>query len=135
MTKEPIAKSPSGRVKRTPIGSRNILTVKDKDPNFHYRVVNTTDGSGSDRIQQFIEAGYEVVGNEVGDKRVDASSGLGSKPEFSVGQGTKAVVMKIPKEYYDEDQAIKQARIKATENTLKQSAKADYGSIDLNSNS
>jgi len=129
MTRELVSKSPSGRVKRTPIGQRNRLTVKDKDPNYFYRIVNTTDGSGSDRIEDFKEAGYEVVDNKVGDKRVDTTSGLGKNPDFSVGNGIKAVVMRIPREYYEEDQAAKMAHLKAVEDTMYQDAKADYGSI------
>lgn len=130
MTRELVSKSPSGRVKRTPIGQRNVLTVKDKDPNYHYRIVNTTDGKGNaDRIEKFKAAGYEVVGAEVGDKRVDSNSGLSTTSEFSVGNGIKAVVMRIPKEYYEEDQAAKMGQIKAQEETMYQDAKADYGSI------
>ncbi len=129
MTRELVTKSPSGRVKRTPLGRRNVLTVKDKDPNYHYRIVNTTDGRGSDRIEEFKEAGYEVVDNKVGDKRVDTSAGLGKNPEFSVGGGVKAVVMRTPREYHEEDQAAKMSHLKAQEDTMYQDAKADYGSI------
>ena len=32
--KEAIAKAPSGRPQRTPIGTRNVLTVEGKDPNY-----------------------------------------------------------------------------------------------------
>lgn len=129
MTRELVTKSPSGRVKRTPLGQRNRLTVKDKDPNFHYRIVNTTTGSGSDRIQEFKEAGWTVVDTEVGDKRVDTTSGLGKTSEISVGNGVKALVMRIPREYHDEDQAAKMAYLKEQEETMYQDAKADYGSI------
>lgn len=129
MTRELATKSPSGRVKRTPIGQRNRLTVKDKDPNYFYRIVNTTDGNGIDRIEEFKEAGYEVVDNTVGDKRVDNSTGIGKNPEFSVGGGVKAVVMRIPREYYEEDQSAKMAAIRAQEETMYQDAKADYGYI------
>ena len=71
------SKAPSGRVSRTPVGTRNILTVKGKDPNYVYRHVNDID----DRISMFQEAGYELVQDEsvvVGDKRVNAASSLGS---------------------------------------------------------
>lgn len=129
-TRELTAKSPSGRVKRTPLNQRNRLSIKDRDPNYHYRIVNTTDGHGFDRINDFLEAGYEVVSTSVGDKRVDQSAGLGSAPEFSVGQGTKAVVMRIKKEWYEEDMAAQQAVINAQEETMRRDArqKADYGS-------
>ena len=134
MTRELTTKSPSGRAKRTPLNVRNRLSVKDKDPNFHYRIVNTTDHNGADRIEAFKEAGYEIdpVNNgNVGDKRVDAAPGLGSTPEFSVGQGKKAIVMRIKREWYDEDQAAKLAQIKAQEETMYSDARkaADYGSF------
>lgn len=132
MAKEPITKSPSGRVRRTPITVRNRLTVKDKDPNFVYRIVNTTDAHGSDRISSFLEHGYELVEQaQVGDKRVDISAGLGSVSEFSVGQGKKAVVMRIRKDWYDEDQAAKLAQVNAVEQTMHRDSKADYGKIDI----
>lgn len=128
MSRELTPKSPSGRVKRTPITVRNRLAVRDQDPNYHYRIVNDIE----DRIEQFKEQGYEPVNaGPVGDKRVDTSTGLGSVPTFSVGQGTKAVVMRIKKEWYAEDQEAKDARVNATEETMRQDAKkaADYGSF------
>ena len=123
-----IAKSTSGRVKRTPLTVRNRLSVKNKEPGYVYRIVNDVD----DRIDELKEQGYEVdtanVG-KVGDKRVDVSTGLGSAPSFSVGQGVKAVVMRIKQEWYDEDQAMKLAQVRATEETMHKDSKADYGSI------
>lgn len=130
MSRELTSKSPSGRVKRTPITVRNRLSVKDQDPAYHYRVVNDVD----DRILQFKENGYEVVENtKVGDKRVDNASSLGSASAISVGQGTKAVVMRIRKDWFEEDQAAKLAQVKAVEDTMKQDAKkaSDYGSLDI----
>ena len=132
MTKELTTKSPSGRPKRTPIGQRNRLSVKDKDPNYVYRIVNTVDSRGNDRVAEFQESGYEVVdAGTVGDKRVDNARGVGSTPEFSVGQGTKAVVMRIKREWYDEDQKAKADQIKAVEETMHRDAKraADYGTF------
>lgn len=128
MSRELTPKSPSGRVKRTPIGTKNRLTVRDKDPNYVYRIVN----ADPDRLHAFKEAGYEAVNaGSLSDNRVDVPSGMGSVPEFAVGQGTKAVVMRIKREWYEEDQAQKQADIDALEATTKQEArqKADYGSI------
>ena len=132
MTRELTQKAQSVRTKRTPLNVRNRLSVKDKDPNYVYRIVNTSDSHGGDRIQDFIEHGYEVVENtKVGDKRVDSSAGLGSAPDFSVGQGKKAMVMRIKKEWFEEDQAAKLAQVDAGEETMRQDAKnrADYGSL------
>ena len=132
MTKELTVKSPSGRVKRTPLSVRNRLSVKDTDPAYIYRIVNTEDARGGDRIASFLEHGYELVENtKVGDKRVDISAGLGSTPAFSVGQGKKAVVMRIRKDWHAEDQQTKLDQIKATEETMYKTARADYGNIEV----
>jgi len=120
MAREPKAVALSGRVRRTPLNMRNKLTVKDRDPNYHYRIVNVKE----DRVEQFQEQGYEVVlTTPVGDKLIDAPSSLGSASEISVGGGLKAVVMRIPKEFYEEDQAMKQAQIDELEATMGSNAK------------
>lgn len=128
---ETIVKSPRGRVKRTPIAGRNRLSVKNQDPNFVYRIVNNVD----DRIDVFKENGWEPVlakETQVGDKRVEGTAPSGSVAEISVGQGTKAVVMKIKREWYDEDQAVKASQIDAIEQTMKEDAlRGNYGKLDL----
>ena len=130
MTKEAIAKAPAGRVTRTPIGTRNILTVKGKDPNYEYRIVNDVE----DRITQFQEAGYEVVQSEsveVGDKRAASGTSIGSAKTLSVGQGTKAYLMRIKKEWYTEDQQAKQGQVNEIERATQEKAlSGTYGSIE-----
>jgi hypothetical protein len=130
--KEAISKAPSGRPQRTPVGTRNILTVKGKDPAFEYRIVNDVD----DRIAQFLEAGYELVDDEtvqVGDKRVNAPTSLSSKSEISVGQGVKARVMRIKREWFEEDQARKLAHVAEIERATKEKAlEGTYGEIKMN---
>lgn len=118
--KEVIAKSPSGRAKRTPVGVRNILTVANKDPNFEYRIVNDT----GDRIAAFEDAGWELVeanAVRVGDKRVERTTPEGTKAQVSVGKGEKAFVMRIPKEFYKEDQEAKLQRVRQLEESIKPS--------------
>jgi hypothetical protein len=131
MTKEAIAKSPSGRVRRTPVGVRNVLTVGGKDPAYEYRIVNDT----GDRVEQFRAAGYEVVSAKdvtVGDRRVNAASAEGSAASVSVGAGVKGVVMRINKEWYAEDQARKQADVAQTEAATKADAlNGTYGKLDI----
>lgn len=129
MTRELTTKSPSGRVKRTPITVRNRLSLRERDPNYHYRIVNDTDG----RVDQFLERGWEVVKDaKVGDKRVENSTGVGSIPTVSVGQGIKGVVLRIKNEYYEEDQRAKLAEVDATEATMHQDARraSDYGTLE-----
>lgn len=129
--KDALSKEPSGRPQRTPVGQRNILTVKGKDPNYHYRIVNDID----DRIAQYKEAGYEIVLDNavsVGDKRVNAASAVGSGKQLSVGQGTKAYVMRIPKDWYNEDQTTKLAQVAAVEQATREKAlDGTYGELKL----
>ena len=109
------------KTKRVPIGGkRDILAVRNQDPNFVYRWVNDTPG----RIERFKEAGYEVVQQdvEIGHKTVDRGSKVGSAITRQVGGLLTAVCMRIPKEWYDEDQ-------KALENRNEQVAAALRGGL------
>lgn len=112
-------KAEVGRVRRTPIGARKKLSVENQDPNYHYRVVNVVDG----RTEDFIDRGYEIVPAKVGDKRVDSPSPVGSQSQISVGGGTKAVVMRIRKDWYDEDQKFKQTQVDSLETDMNNAAK------------
>lgn len=129
--KEAISKAPESRVKRTPIGTRNVLTVAGKDANYVYRIINDS----GDRVQEFMEAGYELVKDDsvkVGDKRVNKTSSEGSVSQVSVGQGQKAFVVRIKKEWYDEDQAQKQLRVDELENSTKAKAlDGTYGKLEI----
>jgi hypothetical protein len=125
-------KSLSGRVRRTPVGVRNVLTVGNKDANYEYRIVNDE----GDRVEQFKAAGYDVVSASdvtVGDRRINAATAEGSAAQVSVGGGMKAVVMRIKKEWYVEDQDAKIANIAATEAATKSEAVrgSDYGKLTL----
>lgn len=130
MEKESIAKSPRGRTTRTPVGVRNILTVRGKEPGYEYRIVNDS----GDRVQMFEEAGYEVVSASdviIGDKRVQKASPVGSRAEVSVGGGEKALVMRIRSDWHKEDQAAKQQRLHELESTMKKQAQSgNYGKIE-----
>lgn len=115
------------RPKRTPIGRRNVLTVNKRDPGFEYRWVNDEDG----RIQMFEEAGYEAVREptDVGDPKAGDASQMDSVCRKPVGGGTTAVLMKIPKEFYEEDQAAKEKQLAEKEKALLQEANGEgfYG--------
>lgn len=121
------------RVRRSSVnGGRNVLRVEGKDPDFEYRVVNDT----GDRIAQFEARGYEIVSDKtvkVGDRRVANPTAEGSPVQVSVGGGQKAYLMRIKKEWYEEDQKAKQETITETEQAMKRdSAKnADYGKIQI----
>ena len=110
---------------------RNTLTFDNRDPNYVYRVFNDTDG----RIQHYEEVGYEVVQEaaQLGDPTADSAAAVGSAVSKPVGGGVTGVLMRIKKEWYDEDQARKQKRVDASEETLRQAPKADgrYGSVKI----
>lgn len=126
--KETIAKAPRARKSRTPVGQRNILTVSGKDPDYVYRIVNDT----GDRIAAFEDAGYvieEAAAVRVGDKRVNRTSPEGTKAQVSVGNGDKAFVMKIHKDFYQEDQEAKLQKVRQLEESIKNPSGSDYGSV------
>ena len=125
MSRESVAKSPAtaGRPKRTPVSGRNILSVQGKDENFEYRFVNDT----GDRVSMFKEAGWETVPADsvrVGDRRVEQATSEGSIAQASISRTSheKAVLMRIPKEWYEEDQLAKQKRVDELEQSTKQQA-------------
>jgi hypothetical protein len=122
--------------KRVPIGYRNLLTVEGKEEDFEYRWVNDEDG----RPERFEEVGYERVTHDVrvGDSVAGRASQLGSVVSRPVGGGKQAVLMRIPKEWYDEDQKAKQKRVEQSENAMKRNipknqptADGDYGDANF----
>lgn len=123
MANTPTQAQESKRPRRTPIGKRNRLSVENRDPNYHYRIVNDVDG----RIQDLLDQDYELAPTtSVGDKRVDSASPLGSAKQISVGNGVKAVVMRKRKDYHDEDQAEKQKQIDELEASMNMAAKRGF---------
>lgn len=131
MTKEAIAKAPAVRPKRTAIGTRSPLSVDRKSDAHEYRFVNDVDG----RVEAFQENGWEVVPAadvRVGTRRVEQSSPDGSAAVVQVGGGTKAVLLRIDKDWYKEDQLAKQRQIDALEQTMKEDAQREYkGKFEL----
>lgn len=120
--------------KRTPLrgkidGRKNKLTIKGKEPGFEYRVVNDDD----DRVLDLQDRGYEIVTHAatVGDKRAGIPKKEGSPIQISVGGGKKAYLMRIKKEWYDEDQATKQIEVDEQEAALKSNSNSDYGKLDI----
>lgn len=121
------------RVVRKSLFQRGPQSIAgEKDPNYVYRFVNDT---GS-RIANFQAAGYEIVKDDeltVGDSRVFDPSDLGSGKKVTSNDGTVSYLMRIKKEYYEEDQAAKQNYINETERAMKQQAtqSADYGTLKV----
>jgi len=123
------------RPRRTPIsGKRNILTVRGKEPGFEYRIAKDSPG----RIDELMEAGYEIVTHsaEVGDKRVGTPTSEGSPVKVSLGRGETGYLMRQKKEWYDEDQAAKEAEIKAREESMiDQATRENYGKFEIHKGS
>lgn len=108
------------RPRRTPIGRRNRLSVENRDPDYQYRIVNDVDG----RVQDLLDQDYEIVLDaKVGDKRVDEISTLGSAKQISVGKGIKAFVMRKRKDWFQDDQELKQKEIDDLEASMNIAAK------------
>ena len=122
----------SARVARKPLNQRGPQAIAgEKDPGFEYRFVNDT---GS-RIQNFKAAGYEFVTGDdliVGDNRVSDATDLGSAKRVISNDGTTSYLMRIKKDWYEEDQASKAAAIKEQEAAMKQEASAGmYGKLNI----
>jgi len=133
------AEDVSGRpAKRVPVsGNRDILTVEGKDPAFSYRWILDGDESGQ-RIQKFQRAWWEFVRSDdgqhtVGQDMVYQTDNVGSIIRVPAGSGKFYYLMRIPKEYYEEDQKAKQADITDREQAITQtdSDNGQYGDIKL----
>lgn len=125
--------------KRIPLRQRNVLTVEEKfkREDFEYRWVNDTPG----RLQMFKEAGWEPVRDdeqviEIGDDSVGRESRKGSIVKKTVNEKMETVLMKIPKDIYDEEQAVKQRELDKSEQAMKrkeQSKEGRYGEVRFGS--
>lgn len=132
------ADATNGRAPRVPIsGNRDILTVQGKDPSFKYRWVldKTEDGQ---RIKKFEAAWWVIVENSdnqhiVGQDMVYKTNNVGSIIRVPAGNSEFYYLMRIPKEYYDEDQVAKQSDIteRETAMTRTDSDNGQYGNIKL----
>ena len=102
---------------RIPVGgNRDIMTVHGKDDSYHYRWVNDVDN----RLEQLKAAGYEPVTHEVhvGTKGVGQSTNVGDTVTKGVGQGVTAYLMRIPKEWHEEDKKAKAEEVNRSEELL-----------------
>lgn len=128
------------RPKRTPVsGSREMLTIYgNKDPEFEYRWVLDKDETGQ-RIYRFTNAGWTFVNRDaenldIGENTVFKSSGHGNIYRVPAGGGQYLYLMKIHKEWYEEDIVNQQKQIDELEQTMihrEQQEAGRYGSISL----
>ena len=128
---------------RIPVGKahRDILTLNGKDPDFMYRWVHDVHENGQ-RILRFIDGGWEHVKSEdvsVGDNMVFKSDNVGSIVRVPTLDGsTYMYAMRIPKEYYEEDQMAKLSYVDELEAQTKKKLRPDegnengqYGSVEI----
>ena len=137
----------SERPERTPLREsyRNILTVDNKDPNYEYRWVLDSyakhdEDSGNfypgQRISKFENAGWEFVLSgevSVGDSYVYKTNNTGSIVRVPAGQGEYHYLMKIKKEWYKEDQDLKNKQIDDIEKQMKgpKTEMGQYGAVSI----
>lgn len=120
------------RTQRVPLGQRDRLTAPKKK-GFRRRFVND-DG---DRVQRYEAAGYNLVKDDiqVGDHKIGKDTQMGRVVRPSVGGGTKAVLMEIKEEFYQEDQKAKQDKVTADEQAMKQQLNSGrdgtYGNVKI----
>ena len=123
---------------RVPLGGfRNILTVENKDPNYHYfwAIDETEGGTAIARAQQ---AGYEFVRPEegvvVGEASVFKTENVGSIIRVPAGGGMFHYLMKMPMAFYEDDQRRHNERVDQTESALKNQGKNNpgfYGGVNI----
>lgn len=124
------------RTRRRLLNERHKIRVEiPQDDGFHYRVANANGDNGF-RVQNLQAIGYEAIPHgeaaRVGDESVDKPSAMGSN-DLSLGRGDKGVLMRISKEYYNEDLEDKAELTDQQDQTMNDSARAgaDYGGISI----
>ncbi len=134
------------RKERIPLGvHRSKMSVPSGlvPDGYHGHWINDVDN----RLMMAQQGGYDFVGNDgrykIGGEIDDVNSDLGNKISQIVDRekGTRAYLMIIPQEYYDEDQAQKLESVNEVDNAIKQGGyKADgleknrsYGDVKYDS--
>lgn len=100
---------------RTPLGSRNVLTVQ-KRPGFHRVWVSNSDGIRP-AIEDYKLAGYTFVQDDakVGDKSVNAADPFATTVSRAGGRGVTLYLMEIRQEWKDADDRAEQEKIRLQE--------------------
>lgn len=116
---------------------RNILNVKGLDPEYEYRWVKDDRNDGQ-KIYGYQENGWELVsaesGVKVGERQVFTSENTGSVVRIPAGQGEYLYLMRIYKDWFQDDKRKSQAEIDEMEKGLERSSKEEgpdglYGDV------
>ena len=116
--KAPASKRPDrSKPKRVPLGHRDRLTFGEMEEGFNYRVVSD---SKLGRVDKALAGGYEFVHSEeqLGDTVAAEAASIDSRVSKPVGNGATGWLMRFKSEWYNEDQAAKEAELKETEKGL-----------------
>lgn len=117
------------RPKRKRMGAQDRLRFS-KRPGYFRRVFNDID----DRLERALDAGYTFVMSKErgGTPRTSDASAMGSNVSKPVGSGVNGVLMEIPLEWHDTDQAEKQAEIDKTEESMRRpTGPGQYGGTKI----
>lgn len=113
-----------GKVKRVPFGGNRQKLQVDEIPGYVTRWFNDVDG----RVERALDAGYEFVTPEeaegLGQGQLhQENTDLGSRVSKIVSRGTdkviRGVLMKIKREWYEEDQELKEQRNRMVDDALR----------------
>ncbi len=128
------------RETRVPMGGfRDILSVANKDPNYHYTWPLDLSENGT-QIARFLQAGYEFVRSEeqaiIGEASVYQTENIGSVYRVPGGGGYYHYLMKIPMEFYEDDKRRHSEVVDRSERALtgKFSEEGFYGSMNMERN-
>ena len=100
-------------------GVREVLKAKDKDPNFAYRVVSE-DPKNPGRIKQMQDRDWELCDNPLGDPKAGVAGSIGGHTSRPVGNNVTGHLMRIPREYYEQNKDAQDKAIRETENGIMQ---------------
>lgn len=121
---------------RIPVSdNRDILTVKGKDDGYVYRWVVDIDN----RIQRFQDGGYDFVDRDsiglIGVPSVNQAQNDGKTVMKQTGGGNTSYLMKIKREWYEEDQLNKTRKINESESAMKRKLNSgedgQYGKVEI----
>ena len=101
---------------------RDKLTVRNADPNYVYRWCLDSDTQGAN-IHFKKECGWEIVSSEMDVGEASANNpnpgGGGGPVRVPSGEGNKSLfLMRIRKEWYEEDQELKAEKIRKTDRVI-----------------
>lgn len=99
--KKEVAKERNRRRERSDMnGNRQKLAVTGEEPGFHYAWIN------DENVGDALDNDYEYVTHavKVGSNHIDVSQMQGAKISRNVGGGVIAYLMRIPEEWYQQNQ-------------------------------